>query len=193
MFVLADFKSISKSFDSLPVLTDFSLKLGEGSRTVIMGESGCGKTTLLKIAAGLISADNGEFSHDGNIAFMFQEPRLLPWKSALENIVAVLKEKNLALAEKYLDAVSLTDARDKLPHELSGGMAQRVAFARFLAFAEETDANLLLLDEPFSALDSETADSMIALLGRFSQGKAFLLVTHNEEHAKKLEAEIIRL
>ena len=177
---MTELKNIRKSFVSNVVLDNFSLKLTQGSKNVVLGASGCGKTTLLRVIAGLESVDSGEVVRDEKIAYMFQETRLLLWENALDNIRAVLKKENFALAGKYLAAVGLTDAEKKYPRELSGGMAQRVAFARFLAFAESTDAELLLLDEPFSALDKETAAKMIELLIDFSVGKTLVLVTHDE-------------
>ena len=177
---MTEFKSVSKSYGSNAVIGGFSLKLPQGSKNVITGASGCGKTTLMRIAAGLEGCDGGSFVHNGKIAYMFQETRLLPWKNALDNIRAVLPKEKFALADKYLSAVGLADAEKKFPRELSGGMAQRVAFARFLAFAEATEADLLLLDEPFSALDKETAAKMLELLKAFSLGKTLLLVTHDE-------------
>ena len=162
------------------MLDKFSLKLPKGSKNVIVGASGCGKTTLMRIAAGLEKCDTGSFECSEKIAYMFQETRLLPWKNALDNIRAVLQKENFALADKYLAAVGLADAEKKFPRELSGGMAQRVSFARFLAFAEATEADLLLLDEPFSALDKETSAKMLELLIENSVGKTLLLVTHDE-------------
>ena len=158
-----------------------------------MGESGCGKTTLLRIAAGLTKADGGEFIHDGRIAVMFQEPRLLPWKNALDNVKAVLSKEHFSLADKYLSAVGLENDKEKFPRELSGGMAQRVAFARFLAYAEATDADILLLDEPFSALDSETADIMSSILLRSAEGRTLLVVTHDINQANKIGCRIINI
>lgn len=177
---MAEFKNVRKIYGNNTVIDNFSLKLPQGSKNVIIGASGCGKTTLLRIIAGLERVDGGEMLRDEKIAYMFQETRLLPWKNALDNIRAVLQTENFTLADKYLSAVGLEDAEKKFPHELSGGMAQRVAFARFLAFAEATDADLLLLDEPFSALDKETAAKMLELLKNFSVGKTLLLVTHDE-------------
>ena len=110
---------------------------------------------------------------------MFQEPRLLPWKNALDNIRAVLPKDKKSLAAKYLSAVGLDDSKHKFPHELSGGMAQRVALARLLAFAEADGSTLLLLDEPFSALDDETAAKMLNLIKDFSKDKAVLMVAHH--------------
>lgn len=176
---MAEFKNITKKYGDKTVLDNFSLTLLKGSKTVIMGESGCGKTTLLRIAAGLEKPDNGEFSSDESIALMFQEPRLLHWKTALENVRAILPKEQKSLADKYLSAVGLEDDKNKYPRELSGGMAQRVAFARFLAYAEATGATLLLLDEPFSALDDETAAKMLDLIKDFSKDKTLLMVAHH--------------
>ncbi len=190
---MTELKNVTKKYGENTVLENFSLVLEKGSKTVIMGESGCGKTTLLRIAAGLTDPDSGEFVHDGKIAVMFQEPRLLPWKNVLENVRAVLSKEQFSLADKYISAVGLADAKDKLPLELSGGMAQRVSFARFLAFAEATDADLLLLDEPFAALDKDTASNMIDILLPFSNERALLLVTHDPEQAGRIGDRIIRL
>ena len=176
------------------VFENLSLSITEGSTTVIMGESGCGKTTLLRIVAGLEKPDDGELMCDEKIAMMFQELRLLPWKNALENIKSVLHSEHFSLADKYLSAVGLEKDTDKFPHELSGGMAQRVAFARFLAFAEAEGATLLLLDEPFSSLDDETRTKMLSLLKEFSTEKTLIVVTHNTIEAKAFDnADIIRL
>lgn len=194
---MVEFKNITKKFGDRKaervVLDNFSLFPPQGSKIAIMGESGCGKTTLLRIAAGLEKPDGGSFVSNEKIAVMFQEPRLLPWKSSIENVKAVLPKDKSHLAEKYLFAVGLEADLEKQPSELSGGMAQRVAFARFLAFAEATDAQLLLLDEPFSALDSETAERMIELLKDFSQGKTVLLVTHDLSDAEAFADQIIYL
>ena len=191
---MTELKNIRKSFGNNVVLDDFSLKLTQGSKNVVLGASGCGKTTLLRVIAGLEAIDGGEIMRDERIAYMFQETRLLPWKNALDNIRAVLKKEDYALADKYLALVGLADEEKKFPHELSGGMAQRVAFARFLAFAEATEADLLLLDEPFSALDKETAAKMLELLkASFSLGKTLLLVTHDEDTAQALDGSVVKL
>ncbi len=190
---MAEFKSISKKYGDKLLFDNFSLTVKNGEKTVLMGESGCGKTTLLRIAAGLTDPDSGEFVHDGKTVLMFQEPRLLPWKNVLENVRAVLPKEQFFLADKYISAVGLSDAKDKLPHELSGGMAQRVSFARFLAFAEATQADLLLLDEPFAALDKDTASNMIDILLSFSKERALILVTHDPEQAERIGDRIIRL
>ena len=186
-------ENITKKYGDQIVLDNFSLNVSSGERIALIGASGRGKTTLLRIISGLENADGGIAHKTGECAVMFQEPRLLPWRNARENILAVLKKENAALADKYLDAVGLFDDKDKLPTSLSGGMAQRVAFARFLAYAEATDAEILLLDEPFSALDGDTADEMIALLDKFAKNKTLILVTHDESHADALGAKKVEL
>ena len=126
---------------------------------------------------------------------MFQEPRLLPWKTALDNVRAPLAKTEYHLADKYFAATGLNPETDgkKYPDELSGGMQQRVAFARFLAYAEQFGAILLLLDEPFSALDEETSEKMAVLLTDFSKGKTLVTVRHDESDARLLGATIIRI
>ena len=193
---MPEFKSITKKYGTNTVLNSLSLKIEKNSPTVIMGESGCGKTTLLRIAAGLEKADSGEFNANGEkLAYMFQEPRLIMQKNAVDNISAVLPKNSKTLASKYLEMVGLdleTDGK-KYPSELSGGMRQRVAFARLLAYAEATSATLLLLDEPFSALDDETAERMATILSEFAKDKYLLVVSHDESDAKNLGATTVKL
>ena len=175
------------------MIDKLSLALQKGSKTVLMGSSGKGKTTLLRIIAGLENPDSGEVKLHGTVAYMFQEPRLLPWRGASDNIKAVLKKEHRHLADKYLAAVGLADSANKYPRELSGGMAQRVAFARFLAFTEATDADILILDEPFSALDKETFEQMIKILLSASEDRTLLLVTHDRSQAEKITDNIITI
>ena len=186
-------ENITKKHGEQIVLDNFSLNVSDGERIALIGASGRGKTTLLRIISGLENADGGIAHKTGEYAVMFQEPRLLPWKSAIDNLLAVLKKEDFSLAEKYLLAVGLADDKDKMPSSLSGGMAQRVALARLLAFAEATNADILLLDEPFSALDGDTANEMIALLDKFATGKTLILVTHDESHADALGAKTVEL
>ena len=166
---------LTKRFDGVPVLTDFSCVFPETGIVAIAGPSGYGKTTLLRCIAGLEKPDGGVISGvPERIAYCFQEDRLLPWRTALGNLEAVLGKRRRAEALGWLERVGLADAADKYPSELSGGMRSRVAFARALAF----DAPLLLLDEPFHALDDATRADMESLLAEKSRGKLVLLVTH---------------
>ena len=185
-----ELKNISHRYDSQWVLRNRNLTLKPGQRLAIMGPSGCGKTTLLRIALGLMKPTEGTAKNTfSNLGVVFQEPRLLPWRTALENVNLVLgdsretKEK----AGSFLELVGLADARDKLPGELSGGMQQRVALARALAL----DGDCLILDEPFKAMDEALRQQMIDLVEQTKA--AILLVTHEEAEAKALGCEIIRL
>ena len=193
MDILVEIKDLTKSYDGRAVLTKFSLTIKKGEKAAIMGSSGKGKTTLLRLIAGLEKPDGGSITLSGTVAYMFQEPRLLPWKSAIDNVRAVLKKEHLGLADKYLTAVGLKDDALKYPRELSGGMAQRVAFARFLAFAKATEADILLLDEPFSALDKETCQDMISLLMAECSEKTIIAVTHDQSQAEMLGGSTINV
>lgn len=167
------------------------LSLSQGEIKVIMGPSGCGKTSLLRLAAGLITPDSGRILRGTDrISVQFQEPRLLPWLTAVENINAVLSDKKETLpkAAEYLAMVGLRDAADKYPSELSGGMAQRVALARALAYEGE----LFLLDEPFRGLDQVLRHEMIALVKERTHKAALLLITHDPEVAEQFGGATLR-
>ena len=182
--------NISHNFGALAVLENRDLTLHPGQRIAIMGPSGRGKTTLLRIALGLLKPAAGTVENTfRKTTAVFQEPRLLPWRTALENVNLVLGDgKNtLETAEKYLELVNLSDAADKYPRELSGGMQQRVSVARALA----ANGDLLILDEPFKAMDEALREQVIALVKETDA--AILLVTHEDSEAKTLGCEIIRL
>lgn len=182
--------SISHSYEDHPVLTSVDLVLHPGQRITVMGPSGCGKTTLLRIALGLMEPNQGSVENTfSKTAAVFQEPRLLPWRTALENVNLVLGDGKATLekARAALARMQLEEAAGKYPGELSGGMQQRVALARALA----VDADLLILDEPFKAMDEALREQVIAQVGKTSS--AILLVTHEEGEAEALDCEIIRL
>ena len=190
---MVEVSGLKKIFDGRSVLDSMSFTIEEHDTLCVVGPTGCGKSTLLRCIAGLEKPDAGNITCDGDIAVMFQEPRLLPWKDAEDNIRAVLKKESFPLAQKYLSLVGLEDSAKKYPHELSGGMAQRVSFARFLSYAEESGATTLLLDEPFSALDSETEEKMLSVLLDFAADKTVILVTHDHTTAENLGGEIVKL
>ena len=182
--------NISHSFGSRPVLKNRSLTLEPGQRLALMGPSGCGKTTLLRIALGLLKSDEGSVQNTfRKTAAVFQEPRLLPWRTALENVALVLGDGKTALprAMEALEQMELGDAAERYPRELSGGMQQRVAIARALA----VDPDLLVLDEPFKGLDEALRLRVLQTVAR--TGAAVLLVTHEQWEAEALGCQIIRL
>lgn len=182
-------KGICHSYDGHPVLDSVSLTLEPGQRLAIMGPSGCGKTTLLRIALGLIAPASGTVENTFQTAAVFQEPRLLPWRTAAENVNLVLGDGKATMdtAKTHLQQVQLGDAAGKYPRELSGGMQQRVALARALA----VQADLLILDEPFKAMDEALRTQVIALVAQTNA--AILLVTHDPEEANALGCRIITL
>lgn len=178
--------NISKSYKTNQVLKDFTMACPTVGVVALMGASGIGKTTLLNIIAGLEKADAGEIETTfKKVSYKFQEPRLIPWLTAKENIVAVCDDSEKA--DKLLDAVELAESANKYPSELSGGMQQRVALARALSFG----GDLLLLDEPFSAVDAETKNVLIRAIKDYSKDNAVILVTHDLSEAEELNAEII--
>ncbi len=188
---MLELKNISVRFDGTPVLSDCSLSLGEAERIALMGPSGCGKTTLLRTVLSLQQPDSGTVQNSfGRVAAVFQEPRLLPWCTAAENVNVVLGDRPETMPEALsrLEQMELRDAAYLLPAELSGGMRQRLAIARALAFR----ADLLVLDEPFKELDADLRGRIAELLSSSSQNAAILLATHSKEEASALGCRILR-
>lgn len=181
------------------ILQDFNIKINTGEVICLCGPSGIGKTTILKLIAGLTKVDKGTLCVEGQrLGYVFQEPRLLPWCSVLENVemglYGVLPEDKAgrkALAGALLDKVELKGFAEYYPAQLSGGMRQRVALAR--AFAVEPD--VLLLDEPFSALDYEMKSSLRHYLFELLDWKpcTTILVTHDIEEAVRTGDRIVFL
>lgn len=182
---MLNIEHISYSYGKKQVLKDLSLTLGDGECLAVMGASGCGKSTLLHLIAGLKHPDSGSIhSTFQKPAYVFQEPRLFPWLTVRENLLAVLarqSEKDEQEAESILSALGLADCASLYPAQLSGGMKSRVALARALLY----DGDLFLLDEPFAALDEARRHQLIALLrNRFQErGASAILVTHQKEDA----------
>ena len=181
---------LTLSYGNQQVLKDCSLRVETGSRVALMGPSGCGKTSLINVIAGLLSPDSGKVSVNGKVSYVFQEPALFPWLTAVDNINVVLSDgpETLSRAEQLLAAVGLSDCRDKYPHQLSGGQKQRIAICRALAYG----GDILLLDEPLKGLDADTRDQVSALLRQEWTGKTLLLVTHDPSEAQSLCDRVYR-
>ena len=182
------------AYSEKPTLFNVSLDLPKTGVTCLTGESGCGKTTLLRLLCGLETPQAGEIiDRPSRPAVMFQEDRLLPWKTALENVALPLGNAPDAktCAKKALDAVGLSDEEQaRLPKELSGGQQRRVALARALALP---DADALLLDEPFTGLDEDRVKAVTALLREAAKDKPVFVITHDSEDAKRLDATLLHL
>lgn len=182
---------VSKSFGGTAVLDNLSLTLEPGSFTALLGHSGSGKSTLMRILAGLDNEFDGAVSIPGRVSVAFQEPRLFPWAKVLENVVVGLGKNARTVGERTLAEVGLADKANVWPLTLSGGQAQRASLARALV----RDPELLLLDEPFGALDALTRRSMHQLLlDLWHQHKpTVLIVTHDVEEALRLADRVVVL
>src|SRR5579863_8540407 len=204
---------VSKSFtlragntvQTIDALSRVSLTVRDGEIAALIGPSGCGKTTALRIAMGLDHATSGRVTVDGrevkgcghDRGMVFQHAELLPWLTAMQNVMFGLEMKGMRgralrdTAEKYLDLVGLGASRDRRPHQLSGGMQQRVGIARALAI----DPKVLLMDEPFGALDAQTRETLQAeLLDIHARTrKTILFVTHDLDESVLIADRIVVL
>jgi NitT/TauT family transport system ATP-binding protein len=193
--------AVSKRYGTGPrsvlALDQVSLAVNRGEFVCLIGASGCGKSTLLSVVAGLDPATSGQVTVGGRVAMMFQEPGLLPWLTAGANVELALRARKVPRddrrrqADELLKLVRLEGFGGKRPHELSGGMRQRVALARALA----QDADVLLMDEPFGALDAMTRDLLHDELERIcaEQTLTVLFVTHNVREAVRLGNRVVVL
>ena len=184
---------ISVNFDKKSVIDNLNFTFEKGTKYAILGESGCGKTTILNVIASLIKPRHGtvEKDKDLKVSYVFQEPRLFEWQTVSENVTMVIdKPKYEAdkIARDLLSKLGLADSLSLYPNELSGGMKQRVSIARALAF----EPDILLLDEPFRALDNETKDKVADYVFNAMNNKTVIMVTHDESDIKYAD-QIIKI
>ena len=181
-------KNVHFSYATTAVCADVTWQLPESGVVCLWGPSGCGKTTLLRLLAGLEKPSAGEVVGINRVSMVFQEDRLLPWLTALENVTLTGAEETKA--KEMLTALGLTEEEQRtLPGMLSGGQQRRVALARALA----ADSDLLLLDEPFNGLDEDTWQSAVPLILAYAQHHPVVLVTHIRTQAEALNARMITL
>jgi len=191
-----EIEGLYKRYGEVEIFRDFSISLAEGMITCILGPSGCGKTTFLNILGNIISPDSGIIKGiDGKVvSYIFQEPRLLPWKSVRGNIEFVL-DRNMPpnerknITDRFISLVGLEEFADYYPSKLSGGMRQRVSIAR--AFAYPSD--IILMDEPLKGLDIKLKLNLIQTFSKIWQEyrRTVIFVTHDVDEALLLGSEII--
>ncbi|MEW2586913.1 ABC transporter ATP-binding protein [Streptomyces virginiae] len=196
------FEGVRKTFGDFTALDGIDLEIESGEFLVVVGPSGCGKSTLLDLLGGLSTPTAGRILLDGepvtgpglDRGIVFQQYALLPWRTALGNVefgleaTGVPRRQRKSRAREFLDLVGLSGFEDRHPHQLSGGMRQRVAIARSLAY----DPDVLLMDEPFAALDAQTRESLQDELRRIWQrtGKTVVFITHGIEEAVYLGQKV---
>lgn len=182
------FEKVSFSYDTTSVLHQVTWRLPARGVVCLWGASGCGKTTALRLLAGLETPDDGRVIGADRVAMVFQEDRLLPWRTVLDNVT--LTGADSAAAKGILTTLGLTEEElNAYPEHLSGGQQRRVALARALA----ADSDLLLLDEPFNGLDEGTWQDVVPLILQAAESRPVVLVTHIREQAQALCAGVVHL
>ena len=193
---MLEIKNLNKSYSNITLFKDFNIDINENTITCILGPSGCGKTTLLNIIGKTIEADSCNFNGFSNkkLSYIFQEPRLLPWKTVTENIEFILNQNTQAknnisdIVKNYIKLVELDGFANYYPSKLSGGMKQRVAIARAFCFPSD----IILMDEPLKALDLKLKLNLIKAFRKIWQfdKRTVLFVTHDIDEALLLGNDI---
>lgn len=183
------FERLCLNYGAQAVFEDFTLALETGQATCLMGRSGCGKTSLLRLLMGLEAPSAGRVHSLRPLSAVFQEDRLLPWLDAPGNLRLCAGRAGTGRASDLLEGLGLQEALDKPVSAFSGGMKRRLALARALL----VPFDLLLLDEPFTGLDEATRARAAALIRQFTRGKTVLMASHDPEEARLLGARVIHL
>jgi len=184
------FEHVDKAFGDKIILRNFSLTLPRSGIVALMGPSGQGKTTLLRLIAGLIKPDSGKVTAEyERLAVVFQEDRLLNNMTARGNIIAALDRGQEAIAQTWLEHMGLSGEEDTLPGEMSGGMRRRLAIARAMAYG----GDLVLLDEPFAGLDEVTRAQIYPHIFQRDPSRLTILITHDRQEAERLADRVIVL
>lgn len=180
--------NLSFSYGEKTIFKDYSLKIEQGDRICLFGESGCGKSTLLKLILGLLKPNSGKLDINvSKFSAVFQEDRLLPFKTVLENITLIGARNETAIS--HINALGLEGNENKFPSELSGGMQRRAAIARALS----SDYDCLILDEPFAGLDESNIESSAKHISEALNGRTLILVSHSKKEAELLGARILEI
>ena len=185
--ITLQFHNVTFGYDK-PLLEQFQFSFEKEGIYSLLGKSGCGKTTFLKLISGLLLPQSGSVIHSAKkISFLFQENRLLPWLTVLDNLLIVTKDRQYCLF--LLKELELLGTENKMPSALSGGMLRRVALARALAY----DGDIFLLDEPFTGIDTERKQHIMLLLQKKMTHKICIFVTHHIQEALSVSSHIYTL
>ena len=180
------FKDVCFSYGDKQILKDFNLTIEDGERVCLFGESGKGKTTVLRLIMGLEKPDSGTVTVTGSISAVFQEDRLLPFKTVSENIGFVSGNEN---ADDILSSLNLLSEKDVYPSALSGGMARRVSVARALS----VKSDIFIFDEPFTGLDEKNISDAADIINETTKDKTVVCVLHERANAEKLGCKILEM
>ena len=184
---MINFKNVNFSYGKKQVLSNFNLQIKNGERIALCGESGVGKTTVLRLIMGLEKINSGEMQIKSNkITTVFQEDRLLPFKTVMENLTLFGSQEN---AQKILGELGLLDVADKYPAALSGGMARRISIARALI----KGGDIFILDEPFNGIDEENVKLTAALINSYTFNKTLIMVSHNKRDIELLNCSAVQM
>jgi NitT/TauT family transport system ATP-binding protein len=183
---MIEFKNVCFSYGDKQILKDFNLVINDGERVCLFGESGRGKTTVLRLIMGLEKPDSGVLKVTGDISPVFQEDRLLPFKTLSENISFVSDADN---TDEILSSLNLLEEKESYPSSLSGGMARRASIARALS----NKSDIYIFDEPFTGLDGGNTDAAADIINKITEGKTVISVLHERSNAEKLGCKIIEL
>ena len=190
---MIEINNLSKKFGKKIIFDNLSISIDEKGITAIRGASGCGKTTLLRIIAGLDKKYSGKvtFEKTKKISYVFQEPRLLDHSTALENVALPLgnTEEAKKAAKEWLIRLGLENDINTYPKEMSGGMKQRVSIARAFAY----NGDIMLLDEPLNGIDKDRCIAIMDMILEYSKNKPCIIVTHHQEQLDYLNCKIIDL
>lgn len=180
--------NLNKSFGQNVIFENLNLTIEENAITYVMGKSGIGKTTLLRIISGLDKEYTGEIKYSGKLSYVFQEPRLFPQLSVLENLEVVNESPSIDKI-KLLEMLDLIGCENMMPHQLSGGMKMRLSIARALYY----NPDVIIMDEPFASLDETTKEKITENIFLLLKNKTVIIVSHNLDDAQRYAKNIINL